>query len=154
MNPKKLNKYIGEIIIYKNEIKTYCFIKFYSKFICELIHNFFNEKFILNNFPLKNSENSLININYCYDLTDLKNSLWYSIILRNLPNDLEAHNITQLCKNFYPGILYTLPPKEIYGQKCTIVVLDDCDEAEKLCFNLNNKEINFGFFLKVKILFV
>lgn len=88
---------------------------------------------------------------YCYDLTDMKNSLWYAIVLRNFPTNLQAMQITQFCKNLYSGVLYALPTKEIYNQNCAVVVLNDCEEAESLCSQLNNKEYSKGYILKVNL---
>ena len=127
-------------------------MKFYSKLICELIYNFLNNKTKQNFYPLRNSEQEAINVLYCYDLTDLKNSLWYAIVLRNFPTNLQAMQITQFCKNLYSGVLYALPTKEIYNQNCAVIVLNDCDEAESLCSQLNNKEYCLGYKLKVFII--
>ncbi len=99
---------------------------------------------------MRNSDQEKINVFYCYDITDLKNSLWSAIILRNLPSNLQALQITQFCQNINKNVLYSLPTKEILNQNCTIVILDDCDEAERLCYNLNNKEYAVGFNLKAR----
>ncbi len=124
-------------------------MKFYSKLICELVFNFLNNKTKQKFYPLRNSEQEPIKVMYAYDLTDLKNSLWYAIVLRNFPTNLQAMQITQFCKNLYPGVLYALPTKEIYNQNCAVVVLNDCEEAESLCSKLNNKEYCAGYTLKV-----
>lgn len=149
MNARKLNRYIGEIIIFSVNQKTRGFIKFYSKLICELIYKFLNNEFKSKMFPLKNSENQRMSIHYCYDLTDIKNSLWYGIVLRNLPKNMDNIQITEYCKKISPAVIYALTTKEIFEQICSILVLNDRDEAERLCYFLNNKELNFGTFLKV-----
>lgn len=136
-------------MIYKQSFKTFAFVKFYSKLICELIYNFLNNSTKQKFFPLRNSEQEIIKVLYSYDLTDFKNSLWFAIVLRNFPSSLNSLQITQFCEKIYSGIIYTLPTKEIYNQNCAVVVLDDCDEAEKLSFRLNNKEYCNGYTLKV-----
>ena len=97
----------------------------------------------------------VITISYCFDLTDMKNSKWYAVVLRNLGslNFIEFHH--DVFANAR-GISYVLPPKLIYDSICSIVVMDDLDNAEKLCALISEKKIvdNFdGKTLKV-ILFI
>jgi hypothetical protein len=108
-----------------------------------LIFYFLNNPYKLNNFPLLNSEGELMKISYCWDLTDLNNNLWYGIVLRNIPfetiNDVESYFIrAERCK----GILYCISVKNINEEFCAILVMEDINEADRMCYKYNNSIIH------------
>ncbi len=91
-------------------------------------------------------------ISYCWDLTDLNNNLWYGIVLRNIPfdniNDVESYFIkAEKCK----GILYCISVKNINDEFCAILIMEDINEADRMCykynkFNIHGKKIKVKFF--------
>jgi len=77
---------------------------------------------------------------YCYDLTDCKKSYWYAVVLRNLDGNCNTEKVKEFCGMITKGVLYCTKPEKVLDSYCTIVVLEDLDDAEKLCIYVNNKE--------------
>ena len=108
-----------------------------------MIYYFLNNSYKQNNFPLLNSEEKIIKISYCWDLTDLSNNLWYGIVLRNIPfetiSDVESYFIrAERCK----GILYCISVKNINDEYCAVLIMEDMNEADRMCFKYNNAIIH------------
>ena len=108
----------------------------------EIIGNFFLSP-IKKLYPSYNSKKEKIEVFYAYNILELTKNHWYGVILRNLPtncNDKSLYNFTeQKVKN---GIKYCSNPVIIDNLCCALVVCKELENAEKLCFDLNNSEIN------------
>ena len=102
--------------------------------ICKFIFRYYNDNAKLSNCSVK----------LCYDLTDLRNSKWYSIVIRNIPTLMnDEHLLEFLNSNVDSGkISYLLPSKNIGTSKCSIAVLDNIEIAERLCVKLNKTVID------------
>jgi hypothetical protein len=90
-------------------------------------------------------------VNWAYDKLDLKNSGWYGVILRNVPPKCTSENIQNQCSARGERVSYAIKPHQIRNQFCSIVVLENLEDAEKLCISLNQKEIAKNKFLKVLV---
>jgi hypothetical protein len=147
---------INEIRIFNLFEIYFAFISFSKKEDCDKIYNFFNDANKLEKYLTLNSNGCQIGISYCYDLTDLKNSEWYAVVLRNLDPKYTKEQIENFCKNLNHGVEYALHPCKIFNSYCSIVVMNDLDNAEKLTIILNSKEIreasNNDIKIKVKLL--
>jgi hypothetical protein len=102
---------------------------------------------------LSSSNGEPAEIMYCYFISDLKNSEWYAVALRNLDFNCSKEKIKDFCSIITPGVLYVLQPKIIFESLCTIVVTQELDDAEKICVYINTREIKdifSGRRLKVK----
>lgn len=146
---------IDEIRIFQITVTTYACIFFNKKEECEKVYNFFNHPVKLREHPTQNANKENVEFSYCYDLSDLKNSGWYAVILRNLDITCSREIIEKFCLSFNKGVLYALAPVEINLSLCSIVVMQTLDDAEKLCILLNSKdprEISNGRKIKVSII--
>lgn len=141
---------VEEIRIVKFNLSTHAIVKFSNIFICKGVmnhlknneNNYFRKN--LNNFN-KNSSHTL-DINYIYDITDLKNSEWYAIILRNLETAFhDINQIKEICEKIHMSNYIILPPQKIFSSLCSLIVVEDLDIAENVCINLNKFSICFGF---------
>jgi hypothetical protein len=146
---------IDEIRIFNIDSIYYGVVFFSKKSDCENVYSFFNHPQKLANCPTKNSNDELITFSYCYDLTDLKDSKWYAVVLRNLDTYCEVEKIITFCQSFIgeSSVFYALEPQSLYDSTCSIVIVDDLDSAEKLCSAINLKEfkgIFSGKIIKVK----
>jgi hypothetical protein len=88
-------------------------------------------------------------VDWAFDKTDLKDSKWYAVILRNVPPLCNVDVIRNQCSLRGEKVLYVVSPVLIKSQYCSIVVMDDINDCEKICFALNNKEISRNKILKV-----
>ena len=146
---------IDEIRIFIIDSISYGVVFFSKNSDCENVYSFFNHPQKLQNCPTKNSNEELISFSYCYDLTDLKGSKWFAVVLRNLDTLCEAEKITAFCQSLIGSstVFYALEPQSLYDSVCSIVILDDLDSAEKLCSAIKLKEIKgifSGKIIKVK----
>lgn len=132
--------------------KTYGFVVFGDKAHCEKVFSYFNDPFKLQNCPTKNSNGIDIGISYGYDICDLKDSKWFSVVFRNLPLYWSQDILDNLCRNYIgaDSIYYSLPMTNINDMVCSVVVISDLDSAEKLCIILNKKELENGYRVKVR----
>ena len=144
---------IEEIRILRKNNKNTGFVLFNNLSDCEAIFTFFNGNQRKKPNPTKNSRGELIEVNWAYDKLDLKNSGWYGVILRNVPPKCTSENIQNQCAARGEKVLYAIKPLQIRSQFCSIVVLENLEDAEKLCMSLNQKEIAKNKFLKVNIFF-
>jgi hypothetical protein len=80
------------------------------------------------------------NVFYCYDLTDCKKSYWYAVVLRNLDVNCNTEKIKEFCGMITKGVLYCTKPEKVLDSICAIVVIEDLDDAEKLCIYINNQD--------------
>ena len=103
-----------------------------DSYLCEEIYNYYNE-----------SGNSS-NVSYCYDVTDKKESQWYAIVIRNIPRAISDCELEQILneKCINGKILYTIPSENIGLSRCSIAVVDNLELAERLCVELNKKQVN------------
>ena len=146
---------IEEIRIFNIDMVKFAHVLFTKTIDCEKVFSFFNHPVKLQNYPTLNSLQEVISFSYCYDLTDIRDSKWFAVVLRNLDTDCEVEKIQNFCKGFVgeSSVFYALPPEIIYDSACTLVVLDDLDSAEKLCSAINLQQIRgifTGKILKVK----
>ena len=92
--------------------------------------------------PTKNSKGETIEFYYAYDLLTLTKSFWYGVILRNLPRDCTSKSIFEFCENTIRNrIKYCLNPIYINNVLCSLVVCQELEYAEILCYKLNNFEL-------------
>lgn len=77
---------------------------------------------------------------YAFDLLDMKNSEWYGVVLRNIPEKCSHENLKNHLTNYSKNINSLLPAMKIKSSYCTLVVLNSIEDAEKICIHLNKKE--------------
>ena len=143
----KINQYIKSINIFEWSKKKCAWIHIEKFSICESIANFFYNP-IKKKYPSKNSKGEKIEIFLSYNLLEITKSNWYGVIIRNIPQNNTAETIKTYCENFVKdSVKYCIPPSLI--KDCCIVVLNELENAEKLCLKLNNKEITKKRKLKV-----
>lgn len=91
------------------------------------------------------------NIKYAYDITDIKDSMWFGVIIRNLPIS-DVKQIEELCNKYLKKnkqqVKYVLSPKEIKGVICTIAIMNDLESAENLCRDFKYKMVKINLHLK------
>jgi hypothetical protein len=117
----------------------------------ERIYNYFNHPYKKKHSPTKNQHGEEISVYYAYDLLELTNSAWYAVILRNIPATATIDNIKQFCSAHTTAVQYIINPIQIKNSMCTLAILTDLDEAEKLCKALNKKELGKRKWLKVNL---
>lgn len=115
----------------------------------EIIKGYFNHP---NKFPTYNSHNNELRVFWAYDCLEIKNYPWYSILIRNIPEGISDNALKNYISNSLrtnedlkgssDSIEYISYPMQVKGILCSIVVLKSLDIAEKLCFELNNKNSN------------
>ena len=133
---------IHKIKIFVEQQKRFAFIKMNSFSQMEAIGNFFLNP-IKKMYPSYNSKNEKIEIYYAYNILNLTKNHWYGVILRNLPancDDKSLYNFTD--QRVEDGIKYCLNPIVLDNVYCALIVCKELEYAEKLCFDLNNREIN------------
>lgn len=85
-----------------------------------------------------------LNIKYAYDITDIKESMWFAVIIRNLPFK-DVDQIGKLCNQFLKKnkqmVKYIVSPKEIKGVICCIAIMNDLESAENLCRDFKFKTV-------------
>ena len=146
----KVKQYIKDITIIEWSKKRCAWVKIEKFNICESIANFFYYH-IKKKYPSKNSKGEKIEVFLSYNLLELTKSNWYGIIIRNIPQSNSADAIKNFCEKYVnkDSVKYCSPPVLIKNIYCCIVVLNELENAEKLCINLNNFEISKKRKLKV-----
>ena len=133
---------IISIKIFVEQKNRYAYVQLNSFSQMEAIGNFFLAP-IKKLYPSYNSKKEKIEVYYAYNLLELTKNHWYGVILRNLPancNDRSLYNFTE--QKVENGIKYCLNPILVDNLYCALVVCKELEYAEKLCFDLNNSEIN------------
>lgn len=119
-----------EIRIFSHEdegIKTYyALCKFENIFQCEYIYKSKNE------YSHK--------MQYCYDATDMSNSNWFCVVIRNIPYSRKDDFIDIYCKDFIDQIDHPISMIKISSVLCFGIVMNSLEAAEKLCKALNGKD--------------
>ncbi len=110
-------------------------IFFFSKSqpdLCDFFYNYYNEG------------HSICNVRYCYDLTDMKNSEWFAIVMRNIPRSISDENLLEMLRNKCNSgkVTYLLQSKIIGLSRCSIAIIDNLESAERLCADFNKQDIN------------
>jgi hypothetical protein len=138
----KVKQYIKDITIIEWSKKRCAWVKIEKFNICESIANFFYYH-IKKKYPSKNSKGEKIEVFLSYNLLELTKSNWYGIIIRNIPQSNSADAIKNFCEKYVnkDSVKYCSPPVLIKNIYCCIVVLNELENAEKLCIKLNNFEI-------------
>ena len=133
---------LHSIQLFTEQNKRYAYVKLNNFDQMETIGNYFLNP-IKKLHPSYNSQKEKLEVYFTYDLLKLTKNHWYGVILRNLPpncNDKSIYNFTdQKIKN---GVKYCLNPINIDNIYCSLVVCKELEYAEKLCFELNNTQIN------------
>ena len=133
-----------------NKKKT-AWVKMNNYSDCESIATFFYHP-IKQTVPTKNSQGEKLDIYLAFDLLEITMSNWYGVILRNLPQNCSDESIKQFCDSYVrDGVKYCIYPiliKEIY---CSIIVMNDLEDAENLCIALNGVEVSKGRKIKVNL---
>ena len=139
------NDYYLDIIsinIFEEQKNRFAFVQLKSFKEMEVIGNFFLAP-IKRIYPSYNSKKEKIEVFFAYNILELTKNHWYGVILRNLPvncNDKSLYNFTE--QKVENGIKYCSNPVTIDNFCCALVVCKELESAEKLCFDLNNSEIN------------
>lgn len=116
---------------------------------CEAIGNFFDHP-IKKIFPSKNSLGQTIEVYLAFDLLEVTMSNWYGVILRNLPSKCDTSSISDFCDSYAKGgIKYCLEPAIIKDCNCCILVMNDIENAEKLCIDLNKNKVGINKTMQV-----
>lgn len=103
--------------------------------------------------PTLNSKGEKMLIYLSFDLLDITLSKWYAVVLRNLPKNVDKKEIKEFVinNNFNPK--YCVEPMLIKSKVCTIVVMNELEEAENFCMKMNKYCLNNNskFVLKVHL---
>ena len=106
----------------------------------------------------KNSTRMQISISYAIDITKIKQYKWAAVVIRNLPPNISSEQVAKRCQDEHEKLKYVLPPMQvkciviIEGQNCTIAVMDDLEDAERVCHRLNMQKISEKQVLKVWVI--
>ena len=133
---------IHSIKFFVEQKQRYAYVQLNSFSQMEIIANFFLAP-IKKLHPSYNSKKEKIEVYLAYNILELTKNHWYGVILRNLPpncNDKSLYNFTE--QKVENGIKYCLNPILVDNLYCALVVCKELEYAEKLCFDLNNSEIN------------
>ena len=142
--PSVKNKQLSfnSIKIFNWNKKKTAWVKMNNFSDCESIATFFYHP-IKQNIPTKNSKGEKLDIFLAFDLLEITKSNWYGVILRNLPQNCSDESIRQFCDSYVrDGVKYCIYPimiKEVY---CSIIVMNDLEDAENLCMALNGMEVS------------
>ena len=150
-NNETIDLQINSIKFFTEQNKKYAYIKLNNYHQMEIIGNFFLNP-IKKIYPSYNSKKEKIEVYFAYDLLKLTKSHWYGVILRNLPPNCTDKSIYNFCDQpVNNGIKYCLNPITIDNIYCSLVVCKELEQAEKLCYCLNNKNVNNNIYLKVNL---
>ena len=150
-NNETIDLQINSIKFFTEQNKRYAYIKLNNYNQMEVIGNFFLNP-IKKIYPSYNSKKEKIEVYFAYDLLKLTKSHWYGVILRNLPPNCTDKSIYNFCDQpVNNGIKYCLNPITIDNIYCSLVVCKELEQAEKLCYCLNNKNVNNNIYLKVNL---
>ena len=150
-NNETIDLQINSIKFFTEQNKRYAYIKLNNYHQMEIIGNFFLNP-IKKIYPSYNSKKEKIEVYFAYDLLKLTKSHWYGVILRNLPPNCTDKSIYNFCDQpVNNGIKYCLNPITIDNIYCSLVVCKELEQAEKLCYCLNNKNVNNNIYLKVNL---
>ena len=133
---------IISIKIFVEQKNRFAFVQLKSFSQMEAIGNFFMAP-IKKLYPSLNSKKEKIEVFFAYNVLELTKNHWYGVILRNLPvncNNKSLYNFTE--QKVENGIKYCSNPVTIDNLCCALVVCKELGYAEKLCYDLNNSEIN------------
>ncbi len=119
----------------------FAFIQFGKKEECQMLYNYFNHPEKILKYPSLNSKREVMKFSYFYNLTDLKDSKWYGVILRDLDKLCDRDKIATFCESMGEGVVDVLDPVYIKDCLATIVIMNDLDFAERLCTSINQSEI-------------
>lgn len=115
-----------EIILFEEENKKFALCKFENAYQCQYIYqNIFHCN--------KNLAQ------YCFDASDMNNSTWYPVVVRNIPF-ANKNNFEEVYLNdFNDTIDHTFKVTLIRDSLCSMVVMKSIEAAERLCKVLNGK---------------
>ena len=133
---------IRSIKFFIEQKNRYAYVQLNSFSQMEAIGNFFLAP-IKKLYPSYNSKKEKMEVYFAYNIFEVTKNHWYGVILRNLPtncNDKTLYNFTE--QKVENGIKYCSKPVIIDHLCCALVVCKELEYAEKLCFDLNNKEIS------------
>lgn len=114
-----------EVRIFKHGDQSYVLAKFDKKTDCEKIYQWHKKG---------SSE-----IKYCYDGTDVPDSNWYCVVIRNIPVNAMRNFIEEKCSEFRDNINQELGMMKISGIICFAVVMKSLESAQQMCLSLNGK---------------
>jgi len=116
-------------IFEKNSIRT-AYIEFENLSSAQEIYSFLSKKVPLNHQGLK------IDIKWAYDKSK-SGEAWVAVILRGIPPDSKVQSVFANCTFKGEKVRYVTVPKQIKGQWCCYAIMENIEEAEKLCFRMN-----------------
>jgi hypothetical protein len=99
------------------------------------VYDFFNSG---SRIPI-NEHNQTITVSWCYNR--LYTEPWITIVLRNIPtNDTKA--IHKTCTRKGERVRYITQPILIKEQWCCMVIVEDIEDAERICLRVNNTTVD------------
>ena len=115
-----------EIILFEEEHRRFALCKFENLYQCQYLYqNIFHSNERL--------------AHYCFDATDMNNSKWFSVVIRNIPFANKKNFEEVYLSDFNDTIDHTFSAIVIRDSLCAMVVMKSIEAAERLCKVLNGK---------------
>lgn len=90
-----------------------------------------------------NKSGKVMRILWCYNR--LHSETWVAVVLRNIPPcDANLKAIRRNCTKRGEKVKLVTPPASVKGQWCCLVVVQDVEDAEKICMRVNNYAFDKG----------
>ena len=133
-------------------IRNVCISNTLDSAYCEFTDFTFTDRIIKMHNNSKSIRYNSMTMSYAIDIARTKQYQWAAIVIRNLPMCIKQSNILLRCGDDGERVKYVLPPMQVKRQNCTIVVMEDLEDAEKVCYRLNKNVVKKTFVLKVNLL--
>ncbi len=88
---------------------------------------------------------------WAIDRSQLPGSNWTAVVLRNVPPDSRVNVLYHNCTARGEKVKYITKPQLIKGQHCCFAVMENIEEAEKLCARVNGYQFSSTKKLKAHI---
>eukprot|EP00826_Nyctotherus_ovalis_P058833 TRINITY_DN8127_c0_g1_i2.p2 TRINITY_DN8127_c0_g1~~TRINITY_DN8127_c0_g1_i2.p2 ORF type:complete len:225 (-),score=50.99 TRINITY_DN8127_c0_g1_i2:125-799(-) len=103
------------------------------------VFNFFNSGSRIS----VNKDGKAMKILWCYNR--LHSESWVAVVLRNIPpSDANLEAIRKNCTKHSEKVKLITPPTSVKGRWCCLVVVEDIEDAEKICLRINNYAFDKG----------
>jgi hypothetical protein len=89
----------------------------------------------------KNSHGKPIVVTWGFDRSLCPTSHWVCVILRNIPPDCQVETLYRNCTKNGEKVKHITKPQLIRSQFCCLVIMQNIEDAEKLCKRLNNFQL-------------
>lgn len=77
-----------------------------------------------------------------------RNETWNAVVLRNLRRGCTVEEVQRIVNEPFIRIE---PPRELQGYWCTIVVMKNVEDCERICMNLNKRKLTSGEHIKAHV---